>query len=187
MAHAPTTAVPGCTRGRNAWGGELPCCSASARRWLRNGARMRRNGSRPCAGLRHARRRHRALGRLQTADEVVEPYKNRGQRRQNGFCCINRLAHSQQRRAGRTYPDNPIILDHVLARYPIATAVQTLIRAGTVHTHLFHRICELARPMETPLCRMCFLFLHAPRPLWAKASRLYIQNEGLSENFRERG
>ncbi len=54
-----------------------------------------------------------------------------------------------------------------------------------LHTHLFHRICNKARPMETPLCRMCFLFLHLRRGLLATAGRLYIQNEGLSELFRE--
>lgn len=27
----------------------------------------------------------------------------------------------------------------------------------------FHRFCNLARRVETPLCRMCFLFLHAHR------------------------
>jgi hypothetical protein len=54
-----------------------------------------------------------------------------------------------------------------------------------LHTHLFHRICNLARPMETPLCRMCFLFLHHCSGLLAAAGRLYIQNEGLSELFRE--
>ena len=32
-----------------------------------------------------------------------------------------------------------------------------------VRTHLFHLICKLARLVETPLCRMCFLFLHAQR------------------------
>jgi hypothetical protein len=25
-----------------------------------------------------------------------------------------------------------------------------------VHTHIFHRICNLARPMETPLCKISF-------------------------------
>ena len=27
---------------------------------------------------------------------------------------------------------------------------------NTVHTHFFHRICNLARPMETPLCKISF-------------------------------
>ena len=32
----------------------------------------------------------------------------------------------------------------------------TLLRAGAVRIHFFHRICNLARPVETPLCKMCF-------------------------------
>ena len=51
-----------------------------------------------------------------------------------------------------------------------------------VHTLLFHRISYSVRPMDTPPCRMLFLFAHM---LWVMpiAKRLYIQNEGLSDIF----
>lgn len=51
-----------------------------------------------------------------------------------------------------------------------------------VHTLLFHRISYSVRPMDTPPCRMLFLFLHM---LWVMpiAKQLYIQNEGLSDIF----
>lgn len=51
-----------------------------------------------------------------------------------------------------------------------------------VHTLLFHRISNLVRPMDTPPCRMLFLFLHT---LWVMpiAKQLYIQNEGLIDIF----
>lgn len=57
-------------------------------------------------------------------------------------------------------------------------------RKGGAYTS-FHRICNSARPMETPLCRMCFLFLHS---YWfvTNAKQLYLQNEGLSEIFWRR-
>lgn len=51
-----------------------------------------------------------------------------------------------------------------------------------VHTLLFHRISYSVRPMDTPPCRMLFLFSHM---LWVMpiAKQLYIQNEGLSDIF----
>jgi len=67
------------------------------------------------------------------------------------------------RRACRTYPYGP----NILVQHPCALSDYnngaTLTRVGAMHTHLFYRICNLAGPMESPLCRMCFLFLHAQR------------------------
>jgi hypothetical protein len=36
-----------------------------------------------------------------------------------------------------------------------------------------HRICKLARPMETPLCRMCFLFFHSHRLCHRRETIIY--------------
>ena len=49
----------------------------------------------------------------------------------------------------------------------------TWSRAKVVRTHLFHRICKLARPMETPLCRMCFLFLHQHKFFYFCVTSIY--------------
>ena len=38
-----------------------------------------------------------------------------------------------------------------------------------VHTHLFYRICKMARPIDTPLCRIVVFLTHA-EALWALAS-----------------
>jgi hypothetical protein len=45
----------------------------------------------------------------------------------------------------------PTFLRTVRLQHPVAT----LTCAQALHTHLFHRICKLARPMDTPLCRIC--------------------------------
>lgn len=39
----------------------------------------------------------------------------------------------------------------------------TQIRARHVRTHFFHRFCNQARPMETPLCKISFLILTQQR------------------------
>ena len=57
-------------------------------------------------------------------------------------------------RACQIYPCNPDNLIQHLCALSDYNNGATLIRAGMVHTHLFHRICKLARLVETPLCRM---------------------------------
>jgi hypothetical protein len=61
----------------------------------------------------------------------------------------------------------------------------TLIAAGWCVHIFFHRICNLARPVETPLCKIWF-YSYTSRSRTA-AKQLYIQNEGLREIFWEDG
>lgn len=110
--HMPSNSSTGMYAGQECLGRGIALLFAGARRWLRNGARMRRNDCRTNAGSRHAHRWHRALGRLREADDRVEPYKNRGQRGKTVL--LHQPASSQTSGLARLYPDNPIILDHVL-------------------------------------------------------------------------
>jgi hypothetical protein len=60
-------------------------------------------------------------------------------------------------RLAGTYPYNP---NPSLIRHPRSPTDYnngaTLPVARMVHIRFFHRICNLARPVETPLCKMCF-------------------------------
>jgi hypothetical protein len=107
-----------------------------------------------------------------------------GRTGQTFFNYINQRAFQFNDELAGLYPNNPNILDQRPCALSDYNNGATLIRAGAVHTHLFHRICKTARPMETPLCRMCF-YSYTSRSFVTTAKRLYIQNEGLSEIFRE--
>lgn len=61
---------------------------------------------------------------------------------------------------------------HILVIQTIFSSILCVIRLQQrcnldshrmMRTHLFHRICKLARPVDTPLCRMSLLFLHLQR------------------------
>ena len=111
----------------------------------------------------HATRTGRVQrAKSQAVSRVLEP--NRTLRfSENGICYqLHQPASLTNCISRQTYPYNP----DIQVQHPGALSDDnngaTLIRAGMRRTRLFHRICKLARPMETPLCRMIFLFLHQP-------------------------
>jgi len=171
--------VLGCTRGRSARGRELPW-RATAQIFGR-----RRNRARWVARI--AGRDRAGCGRI----EILAP-----RARQPNYQATHRCANGKP---AATLPTSERVLLNGLAG--IILSIRAFISSidarcliakrcnpdsrSDVHTLLFHLICNSARLMDTPLCRMLFLFSHL---LWVMpiAKQLYIQNEGLSEIFQGR-
>ena len=67
---------------------------------------------------------------------------------------INQRAR-QKIRANRYLSLQTITLIQHLHAHPITTIGATLMRVKVMRIHFFHQICNLARPVETPLCKIC--------------------------------
>lgn len=137
----------------------LGCVRARKMHHCRNGARtglehMPDTLHRPGAD-RTSRARRQATGSLIELNKPCGVQRDR----QTGFNHINQRASRKRGSARQTYPYSSSNL--VQRRCPIRLQQRCNpdARSDDAYTS-FHRICKSARPMETPLCRMCFLFLH---------------------------
>lgn len=169
--------VLGCTRGRSARGRELPWRAVAP-----GFKRMPQQGADSVARI--ARYGQADFGRI----EIQAPEaSNQTVKQHTGSHVANRLQHYRPASfpAGASSPALSYLSGH---SYPASRrAIRSQLRCdpdsrSDVHTLLFHRFSYSVRPMDTPPCRMLFLFSHM---LWVMpiAKQLYIQNEGLSDIF----
>lgn len=150
---------------------------------LGEGTALARGKSAQCAAVATGRGWHRSVCRvyacnaslrsnnssledtLQAAINLVEPNKTCvRQNRHTVFNTINQRASFKQ----ASLPDLSLQSKHSSQHSRAQSDYNngaTLTRAGMAHTHLFHRICKLARPMETPLCNMPY---RPDTPIWMR-------------------
>src|SRR3712207_3730418 len=85
---------------------------------------------------------------------------------------VQPISYRYQLHQPASLPGEGQLAGHILTLQAIASRVAalsdcnsgaTLTTAATMRTHLSIEFAKLPRPMETPLCRMCFLFLHQQR------------------------
>lgn len=163
-----TAKYRGCTRGRRAWRGNCRGVRQPAR-W-RDG-RIGRGRNRQAAPARSAPP-CAAAGRPVAAPEGGLSQKAGGRKR-----CMD-VGETGKRASITSTGEPPMIgrlaglildvqtfLSSIRARSRVAAAPMRRcnLRAQDGAYTSFHRICVHAGPMETPLCRMCFLFLHRQR------------------------
>lgn len=84
------------------------------------------------------------------------------QNRQAGSNHINQRAFPQGGLLARLILCNSSCLFQRSSLLSGSNGGAALMPARTVRTHLVDRISICAGPIDTPVCRMCFLFLHAP-------------------------
>ncbi len=152
--------VQGCTRGRSAWGEN--CLSVRQHKITVN---LPQQGANSVEGLAEACLA--GCARIKIQHRIRQATKQPSQTKHwfaHGKRAPTLPPASLQLQA--SLPELSYLSKHSCPTFTRAIRLQQRCNPDSqmnVHTLLFHRICNLARPMETPLCRMVFLFLHS---LW---------------------
>ena len=131
----------GCTRGRKGWGRNcLECVRLSAKRCRHNGRGCKSNACRvyPVPYRAHRKKRARRTQTLTSDGGSCETWANGKtiQLHQPASCSYSTSLPD-------FYPNNPDILDQHPSALSDCNNGATLTRTWAVHTHLFHRICEI--------------------------------------------